>query len=238
MDKDNHSIDNAFEILLEQAVKNAGEEISESYPVPEEHEFSVEFENNMNRLFRKERNKLRIKNLISHSKRVAMIFLVIAIASGITVFSVDAWRYKIINLWYEITEKDTEVKFHEENNIDETVETSGNLVLRYIPDGFELIREDIEGDGKLITLIFQKNDMTLMVSKKPLDGISYIDTEGAEVKTLTINGYDAIYSTKPRVNILVWNDGENVYTASATLGDDEVLSEEELIKIAENHSYF
>jgi hypothetical protein len=120
-------------------------------PEPEKVEFSKEHEEKMRKIFKKERNKLFFKKISKYSKRVAIFFLALAVVSGVTIFSVEAWRIRVMNFIIEMNQTHSEIKFSEEITKGNSYK-SNEITLGYIPEGFELERRDVSAGG--IDLIF------------------------------------------------------------------------------------
>ena len=210
--------------IIDEAANKAAENLGNNLPEPEIIEFSKEHEEAMKRIFKKERNKLLIKKISKYSKRVAIFFLVLVVASSVTIFSVEAWRIKIMNFIIEMTQTHSEINFSEDNKGD--TYTSDEITLGYIPEGFKLETSDISENS--VNLIFKGEKNYFVFSMDAINSKMGIDTENAAVKKTMINGEEALYSTNNNVNILVWHNEEFLYKLSGT------IEEKEMIKIAEN----
>ena len=101
----------------------------------------------------------------------------------------------------------------------------------YIPKDFE-VTEEIR--TRISTnVIFHDGTTEISYHKVPISVKSAIDTENAIVKDIKINGMEGILSKKDTSIILVWHDEEYVYTMTSS-GDNGPISEEEIVKIAQN----
>lgn len=222
----NKGIDNAFEALLEQAVKKSGESFGKSYPKPKPHEFSEKFNKDMDRFFKKQKNRLLIKKIKKYSQRAAVIILIFGVLSGIAVFSVQAWRVKFLNFIMEITHTDTTINF-DENSKGDTF-SNEDVTLGYVPEGFKLEKSESRGNG--LFLVFTNNDKDFRLKINSVSGSLSIDTENADIQKLKINGMDALYSSNNNINIIVWQNDELTYSLSSNLDKDEIIRIVENVK--------
>lgn len=221
----NKTLDKILDDIIEEAAIIAAENLGENMPEPEKVEFSKEHEEKMQNIFRKERNKLLFKKISKYSKRVAIFFIAFVIVSGVTIFSVEAWRIKIMNFIIEMNQTHSEIRFSEEITKGNAYK-SNEITLGYIPEGFELERRDVNVGG--IDLIFTRKENYFVFSMDDINSKMGIDTENASVRKTTVNGREAFYSSNDNVNILVWHDEEFVYKLSGK------IEENEMVKIAEN----
>ncbi len=224
--KDN--LDN--DAVLAAAFTLAGE-MEEETDVPEEKiEFSAGHEAKMQRLFEAEYKKQRRKQFKTYASRVAAIFVAAVLVGGISVYSVEAWRVRVINFFQDRTEKYTEIKFTEDPVSSYSV---NGITLNYIPEGYRLV-EDSSVVGEHTILEFQDKEghfVHYYVRKvNPTQSIT-IDTEDAVVTEFEYRGYRAIKSIKENIQILLWYNEEYKYNLKCNIG------EEELMKIADNINF-
>ncbi len=224
MNKQNNLFDKAFEMMLEEAATKADEKLGESLNVSsEEIVFSEEHEKKMKRLFNKERRTQKRKKYFKYTQRIACILLAFVLVSGVTIFSVDAWRIKFLNFVLESNEPNTDFNFSDNGG---TTYSDDNVILHYVPMGFEI--DDVQNSKRRIYLRFSNGDMYFGITVNGINGSYSIDTENAVVERITINNNEGIYSSNENINILVWHDDEYVYRITANISEDEI------IKIAEN----
>jgi hypothetical protein len=219
------TLDKIFDDLVDEAASIVTERLGRNIPEPETIEFSKEHENAMRKIFRKERNKLLYKHISKYSKRVAVFFLVVIVASSIMVYSVEAWRIKVMNFVIEVSQTHSEINFREDSTKGDSY-TSDEITLGYMPEGSKLEKSDVRKN--YISLVFKGEENYFIFSMNSIDSSMGIDTENASVKKITIKGQEAFYSSNANVNILVWYNEEFSYTLSGT------INEKEMIKIAEN----
>lgn len=219
------TMDKIFDDIIAEAASIAAENLGRDLPEPEAVEFSKEHEAAMQKIFRKERKKLFYKKIPKYSKRAAVFLLAVIIMSGIAVFSVEAWRIKVMNFVIEMSQTHSEINFGENSTKGDSY-ISDEITLGYIPEGFKLEKKDIKNN--MVTLVFKGEDEYFIFSMNKIAGSMGIDTENASVKKTTINGQEALFSSNINVNILVWHDEKFSYTLSGT------VDEKEIVKIAED----
>ena len=222
----NKALDKIFDNLIDEAAHVAAENLGKNMSDPEIIEFSKKHEEVMKKIFKKERNKLLYKKILKYSKSVAIFFLVLVIASGITIFSVEAWRIKLMNFIIDTKQTHSDINFSEDNNGD--TYTSDEISLGYIPEGFKLEKSDVRKTR--VYLMFKGEDRYFAFSMNDINGSMGIDTENASVKKIMINGQEAIYSSNDNVNILVWHDENFSYKLSGKIEEKEIVRIAEKIK--------
>lgn len=220
----NKAIDMMFNEAAEIAVEYEDEKNTPPFP---EIEFSKEHEEKMKKMFRQEKRRLAFKKISKYSKGVAAGVIAMTVVSGVAVFSVEAWRTKVMNFVFNDKTTHTEISFVENS---ETV-IVGDVYFKYIPKGFEVIEESVSEISR--DIIFHDGTTKISYYKVPLYVSKSIDTENAVVKDIRINGMEGIVSKKSNKIILVWHDEEYVYTMTSS-GKNGPISEEEIVKIAQN----
>lgn len=95
-----------------------------------------------------------------------------------------------------------------------------------MPNGFKL-SESRNSSGK-IYLRFENKNLTFSLYIRQLDSTLNVDTENADAKVIKLNGKDAFITEKGDIISIIWNSETKSFALSGN------LSEEEIIKIAEN----
>lgn len=221
----NKTLDKILDDIIDEAASIAADNLGRNMPEPEAVEFSKEHEDAMREIFRRERKKIFFKKVSKYSKRVAVFLLAVMVMSGVAVFSVEAWRIKVINFVIEMSQTHSEIGFGENSTKGDSY-TSAEITLGYIPKGFKLEQKDVKND--MVSLVFKGEEYYFVFSMSGITSSISIDTENASVKKITINGQEALYSSNNNVHILVWHDEKFSYTLSGT------LEEKEMVRIAEN----
>ncbi len=216
---DNDLWDKILGDLIDEAASIAADELGRELTDPEDVEFSKEHENAMRKLFRNEQRKLVYKKVSKYSKRAAVFLLTVVVVSGIFVFSVEAWRVKVLNLVIDMSQTHSEINFSEEGTKGDSY-ASDEITLDYIPEGFKLDKKDVKGD--MISLVFKGEESYFIFSMRKITGSVGIDTEDASVKKLKINGYEALFSSNEKVKILVWHNEDYTFSLSGTVEENEM----------------
>lgn len=223
MTKKNNGLNDAFDILLDQAAERAAEHLGQSLPDSEEPvEFSAEHEEKMRRLFKQERTKRRRKSIMKYAKIAACLIGVLIVGAGITISSVDAWRVKFMNYVFDFSQPNTDINFSEQEGTEYKDE---EITLGYVPSGFALKEHD--GNRDDLTLAFENVEQYFYISVCKIDTSFSIDTQEGSAEKTTLNGYEATYTSNHNVNTLMWHNGEYAFTV---LGN---LPKAEIFKIAE-----
>ena len=220
---ENKKLNQILDEIIDDAARAAVEDIGNRMSDPqEEMEFSERHEKIMQQLFQKERKKARKKKWISYTKRAACFLLLLVVVSGITIFSVDAWRIKFLNFVLESGEPNTNYNFNEGGN----TYSDEEITLGYLPEGFELVENTSNRES--ITLTFAKDDWYFTFTVNSIDATSSVDTQDGSAERITINGNEAIFTTNPNMNAVIWHDDKYSYRV---IGN---ITKEELIQIAKN----
>jgi len=217
---DYKTMDKIFDVIIAEAASIAAENLGRNMPEPEAAEFSKEHEATMQKLFSKERKKLFYKKVLKYSKRAAVFLLAVIILSGITVFSLEAWRVKVLNFVIETSQTHSEINFRE-GGLKGDSYTSDEITLGYIPKGYKLEKRDVKGN--MVSLVFKGEKYYFVFSMNNISGSMGIDTENASVKKIIINDQEALYSSNSNINILVWHDEKFSYRLSGTLDEKEMM---------------
>lgn len=218
----------AFEEMLKEAAKRADKRLGGQLEEPkEEIVFSEEHERKIEKLFRLERRKRINKKLIKYTKRCACILIVCCIAvTAVGVVKVDALRMRFLRLLYEPDAPNSDIDFIGDKT---NYYADDYMHISYIPDGFKAT-EIFTVKGHL-GYTFLNGDKYFHLSADDIETTnSNVDTEDMEIEYLKIRNNDAIYLTKPRVNILIWSDDDTAYII------DGNISKEDMIKVAESVS--
>ena len=223
-------LDKAFDEILYYAAPIAVENMMRELPECDEVEFSDSHKTKMEKLFKQERRKLFFKKLSKLSKRVAIIAVIAIIGVTISIFSVEAWRIKVLNTIIDIKDTYAQIDFYSEG----AEKDKSNVVMSYVPNGFECVRNDNRGEGNAFRM-YENEDKHFSVSVRPTGGQMAFDTDGAIVSDVEINGKKGILSdmsqTVKNFILLIWFDNTYCYSINGN------ISAEELLKIAENISF-
>lgn len=181
-----------------------------------EHEFSKSFERKMNRLIDKMRND-KYHHLTRRATR-ALIIAAIILALATTVIASPRTREYIIEKFSDHS------TYTVEDGYEGEVE---DLVVGYIPDGFELTYEVNEFDQ--VVKEYKKDDFVFSLSKTNTSKNYEFDTEFYDSEIINYDNIDYIYyKDKQGSNGLIWNLSNTSYLISGNIDKDI------MIKIAKN----
>ncbi len=224
MNKQTDSFDKALDLLLDEAAEGANEAIGNALDErTEEHIFSQEHEDKMQKLFKAEKRKLWLQKTAKYAKRAACFLAVILVTLGVAIGSVDAWRTRFLNFVLEVGEPNTDYNFGKTSSASYMDQ---EIALYYVPKGFQLSKRQAVQD--ILCLIFENDEQYFQIDLQPIDVNSSIDTEDGVVEQIVIKDEQAIYISNPRFNAVIWHDGEVAYSVLGT------IEKEKLVKIAEN----
>lgn len=212
--KESDTKDAMFENMLNMAAEYVADEQFEE--AKEAFEPSQQYQDQKMRLLRMAKRSDRINSVFSVAKRVAVILMVCTIVSAAAIFSVDALRAKVFELFTGKNNRYTEINFAE------NAEIIGDYAVCYIPDGFKATERRTE------SIRFEDGQQYFCIDVMSPTATVKIDTEDATVTYPVINGNEAMYSTNANVNILVWRNDKHLFCIT---GD---VDEQTMITIAKN----
>lgn len=194
-----------------------------------EHTFSVLFEWKMRKLIRT--SKKGIRNKVRWNRRTLIACILIIILSFASVMSVSAVRKQVFEFISEIFEKYSQIHYEKSEPTDMPTINSDNFEAKlpeYIPEGFELYLEDMQG---IVRLDYAKDNDYVSYEQMRIEQVSMqINTEGVELVDLTFNDLPAKYYSNQGVQNLIWYDDIYQYMVSSTLDREEVFKVAESIK--------
>ncbi len=211
------------ELMLRDAVIKA--DLLEINALPEniiEHKFSRRFERKMKHLI--SRNRITEPIVIGrpvYLRRRLIAVLIAIILLLASVMSVSAIREKVLELIIEVYEKYTQLFFEKSQSTNTSSENFSIYVPTYIPDGFSLVYEDMDGT---VLLEYEKGNEYISYRQVCPDEVSmHINTEGIELEDFIFNDLPAKYYSNGGVQNLIWYDNSYMYRVSSTLDKTTVL---------------
>lgn len=220
MMKDKDTFDILTEKLLEDAVNAVIEEegsqikASDHDRIPSERHMK-----DMERLIGKEKKKRGF--FMRCGKMVASFLILFVVATGITIYSVDAWREKVIQFFVDLGAKNTEFTFDDTNKY-----ADDDICLDYLPEGFELKEKKITDDN--IIWYFVSGEKYVQISIEKVGTGIRIDTENGYGEKIRINDVDGYYTVNKNIRSILWSETNKIYNILGSIQKDE------LIKIGEN----
>lgn len=222
MKNKNNALDCAFDMLFDEAVQQVGLQEARTLGATAAEEPQVSFSDahtqKMKAVFRKEKRKPQLKKAMAYTKRVACVLLAVALISGITIGSVEAWRSKFLNFIFNEDQPNTDYRYAESKD---TTYSNDSISLGYIPAGFVL--EYDHSSTRDADLRFTNQNTYFSVMSADTDLKNSVDTENAMIENLLVNEKEAVYITKENLNILVWSDDIYSYVIYGNISKDELL---------------
>ena len=199
------------DLIFDKAAKISAEQLGENISLDNDVEVP---EINSEMLYKKATKNKTSNKIAKLSRLAACIAFAVIIISGISIYSVDAWRADFMKFFYKEENINTDIYFGRFPNS----YTASNIKLNYIPENFETDKFERD-DKKFIVSFKNKNESFTFKFTKLNKG-----KENIKGETFKINGMTATFNN----NTLVWKDRKYEYTITGT------ISKEEMIKIAEN----
>lgn len=215
------TFDKILDALTDEAVS-----IVDSTPdkdIPEERpvEFSGDLEQKIQRIFDDERRRVRRRGRRRYVRRICICAAVITALLAAAVMSVGALRNAVIEMIFNTTDVGTDINFVAAPVPDDPPESKAEF--GYLPEGFTLVKEDVKSRMELYTFENGEQYFGVDITQITDGGSTTIDTENAEIEYMTINGWQAVYSEKPEIQILFWADDAYSYCISGNIGRDEIV---------------
>ncbi|HFL3653748.1 TPA: DUF4367 domain-containing protein [Clostridioides difficile] len=196
------------------------------------HVFSLEFENKMNKLIKKD--KKRTENICCrYFKKVVIIFLIVLTGIiTITTVNTEAFPENVMRIMKKIYKEFTDYNFINPN----TKKTYSYKEPSYISFGYKEVERVKEEE--YLSISYKDNlDNYIIYQTMPMDrDIVSLNTEGATMENIQFNNHYAQYVEKWNTQQLLWNDKNNIYILSKELATKKITKKDkiEFIKIAEN----
>ena len=211
-----------FDVMLRYAAEQAGEEFADEQAAGEPVEFSQRHQKEMEKLFKQMEER---RPAFFYVKRIAAVFVVLAVVTVTSVMSVDAWRAKLLNFFTKPSQTNTEVRYGEDTPKSNTYSTD-LVTLNYIPEGMQIERRYSRNNEEMLSFKNGENFFKLRVAR--VASVSYMDTEDKETEKIFLNGTEAYFLIDEDKCALKWSFENKAYTL---IGN---LDKETLLKIAEN----
>lgn len=143
-------------------------------------------------------------------------------------------RAKTLNFLIEIFDERTELSFLEPDLTQAHPAESNQIVVNWLPEGYTLAEESDSTFRSSVSYSSESgHEITINVFKGENGGLN-IDTEGAQIETIIVQGCDGILALKDDTTQLIWGDQENLYKIHLVTDGTEDEDIQNLMKIAEN----
>lgn len=214
-------VDKVLDTLIDEASAEAYRKEAD-YNAPEVN-FSPEHERNMQKLFKKERRKYNLRRAYSVASKVACLLLVVVVAMSVAIYSVEAWRTKFLNFFYDKEAPNTIVRFSETKH---NSFSNDMIDIGYIPEELEVSVDRTKKDN--VFLCFLQGEKYIQLKSNKLSLKMAINTEKGTLTNIQIKGYEGVYIEKDVERLLLWHDGIYTYRINSNLDKNE------LVKVAES----
>jgi len=220
-----------FDAMLKVAAEEATIQEMDALPSREEleklHPRSDVFEKRIMKIIGKHESAVRRKRAMQTFYRVAACVAIIFTVGVVTLMSVEASRNFIRNVIFNIRDDHVAFEFWQE----QPTPQRGELVVGYLPDGFELVSSGArEGRGSMV--FFNNAGQQITIQQDNTDTQArFFQTENMEFSITSVRNHEAYLFESldgERVNKVMWVDGEYILTV---LADVEI---DVLMRIAEN----
>ncbi len=166
-------------------------------------------------------------NVLPKLARVAAIIIAIAAVGGsISLAASPYLRIQVVRLLTIMTPQYTEVRLVEDPSasFDIPFDWEGTHYFFYLPDDLEVVSLLNSGDFHMVTYrgIIDK-DMIIVFHQSGSSGVSLIDTEGAQIRTVEIRGQAATLVTKGESTTIYWAEGVNVFFINGKNVDEDTM---------------
>ena len=195
-----------------------------------EHEFSAKFDKNMEKLI-KRRSKPYFKLINTLGKRVACAAAALVIVSSVTILSVDAFRESFANLIVNVYEKFSAVSPDESSAAPDTIEDIYEIT--YDLSDYKIEYEEYDEHIRNITYTSDDTYIDFLQHTKKDYNVK-LNTEGAEISTVNIGEYEAMYYLdNHNYDTLIWDNGDYIIRLSSNIGKDELIDIAKSVKKVE-----
>ncbi len=197
----------------------------------EKHTFSPAFEKKMEKLFKIKPKKLTVKSIMSVTKKVAVVVMIVISLTFAGLMSVKAFRAEVYRIVTEIYEKYIDIFFKSD---DESTKSQVNKIEEtylpsYIPDKYERSNLIISFIKVMAEYINSNGNMIFYDQGLISDGGPSIDGENYSIKNIKINDINGslyIYNEETLDNnryFIIWYDEKYYYTLSGNIELSELL---------------
>lgn len=219
-----------YDDVFDTAIKHAGREIlldmAGAAALSEEPRYSESFEKSMKRIIDGDIRKRRTSKVLKVATRAAAVLLIMLFVSTAVVFSSEALRSEVFNMFAKIGEDSVDIG--SEVGIESIPE--GMIVPGYIPEGYRLTEAKNVGQFSYRSEYKDSSGNIITVWQMKADNLDLgIDNDGNAYET-EISGVRAIAADNDDNNIVAFIYKEYTYTIETFNGAE--LSE--LIKIAQS----
>jgi hypothetical protein len=192
-----------------------------------------EFRNRLERLLLNKKRRENRFAAVRILQKVAVIALVIIATVTVTIFSVEAFRVRVLNLFMEIKPEYTEFRLEEEDQSEgaaRSVDWTDAYVPAYVPEGYRV--ESAENGSDMKTIVFINDEEKIIHYSQFSENVSLnYDTENASMEDVTVNGNAGTLIVKGDNYSVIWQQANSIFVVMTQ------INEEETLKIAESITF-
>lgn len=226
-----------YEDMLDKAIEYAGKEIEDDFYAQFSDEFADEevdlpedFDQKMKAMFAEahaeEKKELRKKLRPRRIRNIAATILVTICVGSACIMSVDAWRIKIFNIVFEITDGGRSVKYNDPDaDLNKKLDINfADKVPEYVPKGYTI--SEVRQVGTKNAILYENEDGDYLQFEISDAEITSFDIYSEYDEKLDINGTLGYCASKGGVSVLIWDKNGIVFKLTG------LINKEELLKIA------
>ena len=195
------------------------------------HKFSRHFEKKMHKLIIEQRRSPSFNRFMRSTKRAAAVAIVILGITFSGFMTVEAYREKFIEMVTQVFQELTSFHF---SSATETGEVFIPATFSYLPEGMKEITQE-QNNLELYTRFETADGQILKITQTYIDenmqASTIIDTEDADVTHFTVQGEDAISTTKKGNTTIVFTKGQYIFNLNSNLPIEQIKQVAEEIKI-------
>lgn len=206
---------------LEEAAYLEADELLIEYDVCD-YTFPDEFYRKMNKLINR-RKKPYFRMINTVGKRAACIAIALFIASATTVMSVDALRNAVFNFFINVFSDHSDIKVIDDVQHPDTIEDIYEIT--YDLSDYRVDYKNYDEYQRFT--VYLKPDTNTQLNFYQFTSQTFdmrINTEGAEITHLDINGYDTIYYfNNLGFHNLIWDNGKYIFMLCVNSNKKEAI---------------
>jgi len=180
------------------------------------------FQRKMNRLLRQQRRSPQTNRVLHNMKRIVAVFLIAVTITFAGLMTVEAVRQKVIEFVVHVYHELTQYEY----SSDKETAALPEIHFGYLPEGMEVVLDKIpldhfrslhceNGSGQYL-------DLEIDAISQDKVGTQILDTEGSQVSSCIVQGCEATVVSKDGTHIIIWADGNALYTIQSNLSLSEV----------------
>lgn len=183
------------------------------------------------------RERKRFRGRLSRMRpyqKIAVVVLIIGAAVSISLFSADALRVRVFNLFMDVKPEYTEFRLEEDKGSEKVrnVDWKDAYVPTYIPEGYYV--ESAENYDSIKSIIYANKHGEIIDYGQYSESASVnYDTEDASMEDITVNGEAGTLIVKGDRYSIIWQHDHSIFVVMTHISQKETLKVAESIKFLE-----